>query len=110
MTTCRPLSADRVAEVFREALTAADAFAGATAPNPPVGCAVLDADGPGLAAAAHPGRARTTPKPPPSPLSAMRRFERRIDTLVVTLEPCNHTGRTPPCVEAILATPARRTC
>jgi len=30
-------------------------------------------------------------------------------TLYVTLEPCNHTGRTPPCTEKILAAGIRRT-
>ena len=29
-------------------------------------------------------------------------------TLYVTLEPCNHTGRTPPCTEKILASGIRR--
>jgi diaminohydroxyphosphoribosylaminopyrimidine deaminase/5-amino-6-(5-phosphoribosylamino)uracil reductase len=107
MTTCRPLSADRVAEVFRGALTAADAFAGATAPNPPVGCVALDADGAVLAAAAHQRAGGDHAEAAAiSACRAMGRFE-RIDALVVTLEPCNHHGRTPPCVEAILASPAR---
>ena len=107
MTTRRPPSADRVAEAFRKALAAADAFAGATAPNPPVGCVALDADGAVLATAAH--QRAGDDHAEAAAIAACRaqgRFE-RIETLVVTLEPCNHHGRTPPCVEAILASPAR---
>src|SRR5262249_57306362 len=29
-------------------------------------------------------------------------------TLYVNLEPCTHQGRTPPCVDAVLASPVRR--
>ncbi|PXA79883.1 riboflavin biosynthesis protein RibD, partial [Caulobacter sp. D4A] len=46
-------SPDHIATAFRLALDAADRFVGATAPNPPVGCAVLSADGTVLAVAAH---------------------------------------------------------
>ena len=107
MMARHPLPADRVAAAFREALAAADAFAGATAPNPPVGCVALDADGAVLAAAAHQRAGDDHAEAAAiSACRAMGRFE-RIDTLVVTLEPCNHHGRTPPCVEAILASPAR---
>ncbi|KSB90521.1 riboflavin biosynthesis protein RibD [Caulobacter vibrioides] len=94
-----------IARAFRLALDAAFAWAGATAPNPPVGCAVLAADGEVLAVRAHQGAG--LPHAEAAALAACRDRWSAVHTLVVTLEPCNHHGRTPPCVEAILASPAR---
>jgi diaminohydroxyphosphoribosylaminopyrimidine deaminase/5-amino-6-(5-phosphoribosylamino)uracil reductase len=96
-----------ITEAFRLALGCAEAFVGATAPNPPVGCAVLDAAGQVLACGAHARAGQAHAEA--AALDACRRAGTfgRIHTLVVTLEPCNHTGRTPPCVDAILASPAR---
>jgi diaminohydroxyphosphoribosylaminopyrimidine deaminase/5-amino-6-(5-phosphoribosylamino)uracil reductase len=93
---------------FEAAFDAAAALQGATAPNPPVGCAILDAAGVTLAIAAHTGAGRPHAEAVAIALCRAAGVEERIHTVVVTLEPCNHTGRTPPCVEAILATPARR--
>ncbi|MEH0194295.1 bifunctional diaminohydroxyphosphoribosylaminopyrimidine deaminase/5-amino-6-(5-phosphoribosylamino)uracil reductase RibD [Caulobacter sp. CCNWLY153] len=108
MTTRRFLPPDRVAEAFRQALAAAEAFAGATAPNPPVGCVALDATGAILALAAHQRAGGDHAEA--AVLAACRGLDcfDRIDTLVVTLEPCTHHGRTPPCAEAVLASPAKR--
>lgn len=94
-----------IARAFRLAIDAASAFAGATAPNPPVGCAVLAADGEVLAVAAH--RGAGLPHAEAAALAACDGRRDQIHTLVVTLEPCNHHGRTPPCSEAILASSAR---
>jgi diaminohydroxyphosphoribosylaminopyrimidine deaminase/5-amino-6-(5-phosphoribosylamino)uracil reductase len=96
-----------IADAFRLALGCAEAFVGATAPNPPVGCAVLDATGQTLACGAHARAGQAHAEV--AALDACRRAGTfgRIHTVVVTLEPCNHTGRTPPCVDAILASPAR---
>jgi diaminohydroxyphosphoribosylaminopyrimidine deaminase/5-amino-6-(5-phosphoribosylamino)uracil reductase len=101
------LKAEIIAAAFDAGLDAARSFVGATAPNPPVGCVLLDAAGMVLACEAH-ARAGS----PHAEAQAIARCREagtdgRIDTLVVTLEPCNHHGRTPPCTEAILATPAR---
>lgn len=92
---------------FRQALAAAHDFEGATAPNPPVGCAVLDAQGKVLAVAAH--RRAGTGHAEAEAIAECRALGclDLIHTFVVTLEPCTHFGRTPPCCEAILATPAR---
>lgn len=93
---------------LRLAIAAASRFRGATAPNPPVGCCLLDRDGRVLALDAH--RRAGTPHAEAGAIAAARAAGTadRIHTVVVTLEPCNHHGRTPPCTEAILSTPARR--
>lgn len=96
------------AQALDLALRTASEFAGATAPNPPVGCVLLAADGRVLAAEAH-QRAGTLHAEARAIAACRERGDvDRIASVVVTLEPCNHHGRTPPCVDAILATPARR--
>jgi diaminohydroxyphosphoribosylaminopyrimidine deaminase/5-amino-6-(5-phosphoribosylamino)uracil reductase len=92
---------------YRRALEAAERFVGATAPNPPVGCTILDAEGHVLAVAAHRGAGHLHAEAMAIAQCREAGTVSRIDTILVTLEPCNHTGRTPPCVEAILSTPAR---
>ena len=112
-TTCEPTEGacdrlpDAVAAGYRAAIDEAAAFVGATAPNPPVGCAVLDADGRLLALAAH--RRAGTAHAEARALATLRErgLLSRAATLLVTLEPCNHHGRTGPCTEAILASPIR---
>ncbi|MBG1232087.1 bifunctional diaminohydroxyphosphoribosylaminopyrimidine deaminase/5-amino-6-(5-phosphoribosylamino)uracil reductase RibD [Aestuariivirga litoralis] len=92
---------------MRAALSAARECEGATAPNPPVGCALLDASGKIITTAAHHGAGQLHAEA--LAIKQARELGRvnDIHTVVVTLEPCNHHGRTPPCTEAILATPAK---
>lgn len=96
-----------IADAFARAIAAATDYAGATSPNPPVGCTILDAAGNLLAVEAHrkAGEAHAEARAIAA-CQAAGTIE-RIHTIVVTLEPCNHHGRTAPCAEAILSTPAR---
>lgn len=69
-------------------------------PNPSVGCLVADAEGRLV------GQGRTAIcGGPHAEVVALRRAGRaaRGGTAWVTLEPCNHHGRTPPCVDALVA-------
>jgi diaminohydroxyphosphoribosylaminopyrimidine deaminase/5-amino-6-(5-phosphoribosylamino)uracil reductase len=87
------------------ALELAATVRGTTAPNPWVGAVVVSAAGEviGEGATAPPGG------PHAERTAIAQAAERHPDalegaTLYVTLEPCAHTGRTPPCVDAILDT------
>lgn len=101
------LPASAVSTAFRQALQCATRFAGATSPNPPVGCVILDRQGNLLAIAAHQKSGDLHAEALAIEHCQNEGVVERIHTVIVTLEPCNHTGRTPPCTEAILGTPAQ---
>ncbi len=108
VTAIAGMTPERIARAFSRALELARAYEGATAPNPPVGCVLLDSAGNEIAAGVH--RRAGMPHAEAEAIAAAQSagITGRIDTVVVTLEPCNHYGRTPPCADAILATGARQ--
>ena len=77
---------------------------GTTAPNPWVGAVVVPDPDQGDAAQWFTG-VTAPPGGPHAEVSALAAAgaSARGGTLYVTLEPCSHHGRTPPCVDAILA-------
>ena len=90
-------------EHMARALSLATAVRGTTAPNPWVGCVVVPAAGgsdPVFEGATAP------PGGPHAEVTALAAAASaglaRGSTLYSTLEPCSHTGRTPPCVDAIV--------
>ena len=95
---------DRLAAAAGCALDLAWAKAGATAPNPPVGCVLLDAAGDTLVAASHERAGAPHAEAAAIALCRAAGTLSRARAAVVTLEPCSHVGRTPPCVDALLAT------
>lgn len=94
------MSTDAVGPAMTLAVDAARHVKGATYPNPPVGAVILDRDGvvAGVGGTEPAGGAHAE-------VVALRAAGSRAEggTAVVTLEPCNHHGRTPPCVDALLA-------
>ena len=85
---------------MRLAVEQAEQVKGGTYPNPPVGAVILDREG------EIAGVGGTEPTGGPhAEVVALRRAGERAEggTAVVTLEPCNHHGRTPPCVDALVA-------
>jgi diaminohydroxyphosphoribosylaminopyrimidine deaminase/5-amino-6-(5-phosphoribosylamino)uracil reductase len=91
-----------------QALEKAKEFRGATSPNPPVGAAAIDAQGRILSVEAHEKAGTGHAEARVLKDLAERGLTTQMDTLVITLEPCNHHGRTPPCTEAILKSGVRR--
>lgn len=102
------LTSEILARGFESAIRAATKFAGATSPNPPVGCAIFSADGHMLSCEAHQKAGSSHAEAAAIAVCRETGQHENIDTIIVTFEPCNHFGKTKPCVDAILATPARR--
>lgn len=95
----QPLPPSALDAAMALAADQAQSVKGCTYPNPPVGAVILGADGDvaGVGATEPPGGAHAE-------IVALRSAGDRAagGTAVVTLEPCNHHGRTGPCVDALL--------
>jgi diaminohydroxyphosphoribosylaminopyrimidine deaminase / 5-amino-6-(5-phosphoribosylamino)uracil reductase len=94
------VAAERELAAMHRALQLGCAALGNTSPNPPVGCVVLDAAGDvvgeGHTRPAGQAHAEVVALAAAGPRAAG-------GTAVVTLEPCDHTGRTGPCSLALIA-------
>ena len=85
---------------MRRALQLAALADGHTSPNPLVGAVVLDADGELVGEGFH-----VRAGEPHAEVAALAQAGEAAcgGTMVVTLEPCCHQGRTPPCCDGVLA-------
>ena len=90
---------------MRRALELAASPGVPTGPNPRVGCVLLDDEGRTVAEGHHRGAGTAHAEADALALAGDRA---RGTTAVVTLEPCNHTGRTGPCAQALVAAGVRR--
>src|SRR6266540_1081047 len=86
-------------EAMRRAIGISAFGLGATSPNPPVGCVILDVEGHVVGEGYHRRKGESHAE-----VNALAAAGERAQggTAVVTLEPCNHSGRTPPCRQALI--------
>ncbi|MFJ6053277.1 bifunctional diaminohydroxyphosphoribosylaminopyrimidine deaminase/5-amino-6-(5-phosphoribosylamino)uracil reductase RibD [Streptomyces sp. NPDC092307] len=91
---------DADTRAMRRAIELAASGLGSTSPNPVVGCVITDATGAIVGEGLH-ERAGG----PHAEVHALRAAGAAAHggTAYVTLEPCNHTGRTGPCAQALVA-------
>jgi diaminohydroxyphosphoribosylaminopyrimidine deaminase/5-amino-6-(5-phosphoribosylamino)uracil reductase len=84
---------------MRRAIALSAGGLGTTSPNPPVGCVVLDARGRIAGEGYHERKGEAHAE-----VQALAAAGTGAEggTAVVTLEPCNHHGRTPPCRQALI--------
>jgi diaminohydroxyphosphoribosylaminopyrimidine deaminase / 5-amino-6-(5-phosphoribosylamino)uracil reductase len=88
---------------IQRALELARRGIGVTSPNPAVGCVIVDRDGQMVGEGWHEYDLLDHAE-----VAALRDAQKnagdRIEgaTAYVSLEPCNHTGRTPPCTQALI--------
>ncbi|WP_229072426.1 bifunctional diaminohydroxyphosphoribosylaminopyrimidine deaminase/5-amino-6-(5-phosphoribosylamino)uracil reductase RibD [Actinoplanes sp. DH11] len=92
-------------EAMRRAIALAARGLGTTSPNPVVGCVLLSPDGDVVGEGFH-----AYAGGPHAEIVALAQAGElaRGGTCVVSLEPCNHTGRTGPCSQALIGAGVRR--
>ncbi|WP_422774479.1 bifunctional diaminohydroxyphosphoribosylaminopyrimidine deaminase/5-amino-6-(5-phosphoribosylamino)uracil reductase RibD [Plantactinospora sp. WMMC1484] len=92
-------------EAMRRAIALAARGLGTTSPNPLVGCVLLDPYGDVVGEGFH-----AYAGGPHAEIVALAQAGERArgGTAVVTLEPCDHTGRTGPCSGALISAGVRR--
>jgi len=92
-------------EAMRRAIALAARGLGTTSPNPVVGCLLLDLDGEVVGEGFH-----AYAGGPHAEIVALAQAGQRArgGTAIVTLEPCNHHGRTGPCAQALIDAGVRR--
>ncbi|CAM6094889.1 unnamed protein product [Calypogeia fissa] len=92
------------AEYMRMAVQLARKAIGQTSPNPMVGCVIVK-DGQIVGRGFHPKAGE-----PHAEVFALREAGEKAKggTAYVSLEPCNHTGRTPPCSQALVQAEVKR--
>jgi diaminohydroxyphosphoribosylaminopyrimidine deaminase/5-amino-6-(5-phosphoribosylamino)uracil reductase len=96
---------DNEIHAMRRALALAATPGVPLGPNPRVGCVLLDRDGQEIAVGFHRGAGTLHAE---AAALAEAGDAARGATAIVTLEPCNHTGRTGPCSEALVKAGVRR--
>jgi diaminohydroxyphosphoribosylaminopyrimidine deaminase / 5-amino-6-(5-phosphoribosylamino)uracil reductase len=87
------------AAAMRRAIALSAAGIGTTSPNPPVGCVLLDQEGRVIGEGYHERKGEAHAE---THALAAAGGQARGATAVVTLEPCNHEGRTPACRQALI--------
>lgn len=94
------LSLPRIEDAMRRAIEISELGLGLTSPNPIVGALLLDIEGNVIGEGFHLGANGGKH----AEVIAIENAGARASgaTLVLTLEPCNHHGKTPPCSEAII--------
>jgi pyrimidine deaminase RibD-like protein len=95
----RPAAGGADEAFVQRALALAARAEGRTAPNPIVGCVIVGPDGRVRAEGFH---ARAGQPHAEAVALAALGGDARGCTVYVTLEPCAHTGRTPPCADALI--------
>ncbi len=106
-TTSKAIFTDTDIQWMKRAISLADNGKGYVAPNPLVGCVIVSKEGAKIGEGFHErfGEAHAE-------VNALKSVTETADlvdaTVYVTLEPCSHHGKTPPCAIALSKTTVKR--